>query len=223
MAKATPAAPVAIRSHYLCGSFMWPETQPSSACSGAPSSPLASCARRGGAAFDPAIAARLADEAEKILSLDDHTSAWEETLASEPTPELTLEGEAIDRALAAMGDLADLASSYLVGHSRGVPTALTGGVSFALGALGFARGIARSVVLSPGLTRLVVGALVVMAAARFAPVGAGQYVIALGGVVALWPVAYEMWRHPEAQPAGQALLPEQPRNPAEPRSQHRDW
>ena len=33
---------------------------------------------------------------------------------------LTLQGEAIDRALAAMGDFADLVSPYLVGHSAGV-------------------------------------------------------------------------------------------------------
>jgi HD-GYP domain-containing protein (c-di-GMP phosphodiesterase class II) len=33
---------------------------------------------------------------------------------------LALEGEAIDRALGAMGDFADLASPYLVGHSAGV-------------------------------------------------------------------------------------------------------
>jgi HD-GYP domain-containing protein (c-di-GMP phosphodiesterase class II) len=33
---------------------------------------------------------------------------------------LTLEGEGIDRALGAMGDFADLASPYLVGHSAGV-------------------------------------------------------------------------------------------------------
>jgi HD-GYP domain-containing protein (c-di-GMP phosphodiesterase class II) len=33
---------------------------------------------------------------------------------------LTLQGEAIDRALGAMGDFADLASPYLVGHSAGV-------------------------------------------------------------------------------------------------------
>jgi DNA-binding CsgD family transcriptional regulator len=71
-------------------------------------------------AFDPAIARRLADEAGEILALEDDTSTWEKTLACEPTPRLALEGEAIDRALAAMGDFADLASPYLVGHSRGV-------------------------------------------------------------------------------------------------------
>jgi HD-GYP domain-containing protein (c-di-GMP phosphodiesterase class II) len=75
---------------------------------------------RAGGAFDPTIARRLADDAGEILALDDETSAWEQTLACEPTPWLALEGEAIDRALAAMGDFADLASPYLVGHSRGV-------------------------------------------------------------------------------------------------------
>jgi HD-GYP domain-containing protein (c-di-GMP phosphodiesterase class II) len=75
---------------------------------------------RAGAAFDPAIAARLADQAVDILALDADASAWEQTLSFEPTPQLILEGEAIDRALAAMGDFADLASPYLVGHSAGV-------------------------------------------------------------------------------------------------------
>ena len=75
---------------------------------------------RAGGAFDPAIAGRLADDAGEILALDDEASAWEQTLACEPSPRLVLEGEAIDRALAAMGDFADLTSPYLVGHSRGV-------------------------------------------------------------------------------------------------------
>ena len=76
--------------------------------------------RRAGGAFDPAVAARLADEAGEILALDADGSAWEETLACEPGPRLTLEDEAIDRALGAMGNFADLASPYLVGHSAGV-------------------------------------------------------------------------------------------------------
>jgi HD-GYP domain-containing protein (c-di-GMP phosphodiesterase class II) len=74
---------------------------------------------RAGGAFDPEIAARLADGAAEILALD-AASAWEETLAREPGPRLMLEGAAIDRALAAMGDFADLASRFLVGHSAGV-------------------------------------------------------------------------------------------------------
>jgi HD-GYP domain-containing protein (c-di-GMP phosphodiesterase class II) len=74
----------------------------------------------GGAGLDPTIATRLADEAPEILALDPERSAWDETLACEPAPQLTLEGEAIDAALAAMGDFADLASPYLAGHAAGV-------------------------------------------------------------------------------------------------------
>jgi HD-GYP domain-containing protein (c-di-GMP phosphodiesterase class II) len=74
---------------------------------------------RGGHAFDPVVANRLADEASEILALDEAASSWEEALASEPSA-LTLEGEAIDRALAAMGDFADLISPYFAGHSSRV-------------------------------------------------------------------------------------------------------
>jgi hypothetical protein len=77
-----------------------------------------------------------------------------------------------------------------------VPILLAGGVSFALGALGFATGIAGSGIVSPLATRLVVGALVVMAAARFFPLSAAPYIIAVAGILALWPLAYAMWRHP---------------------------
>jgi len=75
---------------------------------------------RAGHALDPEIATRLADDAGEILAVDDRASRWEEALGSEPRPRLTLEGEAIDRALAAMGSFADLLSPYLAGHSAGV-------------------------------------------------------------------------------------------------------
>ena len=74
-----------------------------------------------------------------------------------------------------------------------IPVLLTGAVSFALGTLGFAMGIVRSGVLSEQRTWLVAGALVVMAAARFVPLGAAQYVIGVAGMVALSPLAYQMW------------------------------
>lgn len=78
-----------------------------------------------------------------------------------------------------------------------VPILLTGAVSLVLGVLGFAGGIARSGILSPRLTRLIVAALVVMAAARFVPLGIVQfYVGGAAGIVALWPLAYVMWKHP---------------------------
>ena len=75
---------------------------------------------RAGGAFDPEIAVCLADNVEEVLAVDRGPSAWEETLACEPRPGLSLEGEAIDRALAAMGAFADLVSPYFVGHSAGV-------------------------------------------------------------------------------------------------------
>ncbi len=76
--------------------------------------------QRAGGAFDPDIAACMADDAEAILSMEAGTSAWDELLESEPRPWRQLEGEAVGQALAAVGNFADLASPYLVGHSTGV-------------------------------------------------------------------------------------------------------
>ena len=75
---------------------------------------------RAGHAFDPKVAACLLDDAERILALDALASVWDETLACEPDPRLFLEGDALDRGLAAMGSFADLISPYLAGHSTGV-------------------------------------------------------------------------------------------------------
>lgn len=76
------------------------------------------------------------------------------------------------------------------------------GLSFALGALGFAVAIVRSSVVGARLTWLVAGALVVLAAARFVPLGAAFYVTAIAGVAALWPLAYRMWERSEAPAEG---------------------
>ncbi len=84
-----------------------------------------------------------------------------------------------------------------------VPVLATGAICFTLGAAGFAVSIARSGVLSRNLTWLIVGALAVMAAARFVPLGAAQIVIGVAAVVAFWPLAFEMWKHPEAGVADQ--------------------
>jgi HD-GYP domain-containing protein (c-di-GMP phosphodiesterase class II) len=75
---------------------------------------------RAGHAFDPEVAACLAEHAREILALDEHASVWEETLSYQPRPPLLLEGETLDRALAAMGNFADLISPYLAGHSAAV-------------------------------------------------------------------------------------------------------
>jgi HD-GYP domain-containing protein (c-di-GMP phosphodiesterase class II) len=76
--------------------------------------------QRAGGAFDPAIAGRFVQAAPEIMAAADVSGAWEATLAAEPRPWLTLEGEGVDRALAAIGDFADLASPHLSGHSNGV-------------------------------------------------------------------------------------------------------
>jgi hypothetical protein len=87
-----------------------------------------------------------------------------------------------------------------------VPIFVAGAASFALGAFGFARGIAHSKVLSPRLTRLVGAALIAMAVTRFVPLAPAPYVMAAAGAVALWPLAYTMWRHAGQRPAVQTQL-----------------
>jgi hypothetical protein len=79
-----------------------------------------------------------------------------------------------------------------------IPIFVMAAITFTLGVIGFAMAIVRSGVLSKRLQRLVVGALVVMAAARFVPLGAVQIVIGVAAIVALWPLAYEMWKRPTA-------------------------
>jgi HD-GYP domain-containing protein (c-di-GMP phosphodiesterase class II) len=76
---------------------------------------------RAGKAFDPQVAACLVDGAGELLALDEAGgSAWERVLELEPAPAVWLAGDAIERALRAIGDFADLVSPYLVGHSSGV-------------------------------------------------------------------------------------------------------
>lgn len=93
---------------------------------------------------------------------------------------------------------ADVQAAQTALDSWFFPILLSAAVSFALGVLGFAMGIVRSRILSPRLTLFVAGALAVMSAARFVPLGAALYVGGAAGMLALWPLAYELWKHPEA-------------------------
>jgi hypothetical protein len=71
---------------------------------------------------------------------------------------------------------------------------LIGAVTFAVGVLSVAKGIAGRSILSPGVTRLVVVGLVVFAASRAVPLFAVQgYVQAAAALIALWPLAGRMW------------------------------
>lgn len=81
------------------------------------------------------------------------------------------------------------------------PVLLAAAAVFAVGALGYVLGVVRGRVMGTNLTWLVAAALVVMAVARFFPVGVVQlYVGPAAGVVALWPLAYAIWRRPEPPP-----------------------
>jgi len=85
-----------------------------------------------------------------------------------------------------------------------VPILAIGAISFAIGVLGFARGIARSGVLGRQLTWLVITALVIMAATRFIPFTAAQlYVQGTAGIAALWPLAQRMAAHTQPRPTEQ--------------------
>jgi hypothetical protein len=82
-----------------------------------------------------------------------------------------------------------------------VPTLIASTLTFALGVLAFAKGVAGSRALPPGLAWLVVAGLVVMAATRLVPLAAVQfYAQSVAAIVALWPLAYVMWTHPQRQP-----------------------
>lgn len=87
------------------------------------------------------------------------------------------------------------------------PVLLAAAFTFALGVVGFAMALARSRLLSPFSTVIVVVALGLMAAARFVPVGAAQlYVGPAAGVVALWPLAFVMGRSPRRASADESRL-----------------
>jgi hypothetical protein len=80
-----------------------------------------------------------------------------------------------------------------------VPVLLAGAAIFAVGMVLFALGVSRSGVLGHGMTRVVAVALVVMALSRFVPFSAVQFYVHGGAaLVALLPLAYSIWTHPES-------------------------
>ncbi|HVR32825.1 MAG TPA: HD domain-containing phosphohydrolase [Acidimicrobiia bacterium] len=76
---------------------------------------------RAGHAFDPEVAAVFLDNAADFLGPSEPSETmWEDVLASEPRPWLTLKGSSIDQALGAIGAFSDLVSPHLSGHCAGV-------------------------------------------------------------------------------------------------------
>jgi hypothetical protein len=85
------------------------------------------------------------------------------------------------------------------------PVLISGAFVFAIGVLAFARAISVTTVGGPALTRVVVGALIVMALSRFVPLAAVQfYVQGVATIVALWPLAYAMRTQPAPYTAGRS-------------------
>lgn len=90
-----------------------------------------------------------------------------------------------------------------------VPTMAVAAVLFLAGAAGLALGIVRSGLLSPALARVVAGALVAMALARFVPLSLVQFhVQGLLGLVALWPLAHRVWTSDAPSGRGESEAPE---------------
>ena len=143
-----------------------------------------------------------------FLALRDHLREAGEERWSVPALPLVVLGCALTAILTGM-EFAPLTAAETGGDVEAVQSELVpwflsvvvaSGLTFALGALGFAVAIVRTRVLGSRLTRLVAGALVVLAVARFVPLGAAFYVTAAAAVLALWPLAYSMWEQPEARP-----------------------
>jgi hypothetical protein len=75
--------------------------------------------QRAAQAFDPMVARTLTRDAAEILDFESELPLWELTLGCEPEPWSMLDGEAIDRALAAMGHFTDMAIPEFVGIPLG--------------------------------------------------------------------------------------------------------
>jgi hypothetical protein len=112
-----------------------------------------------------------------------------------PAMELTL--------VAAVQAGADVAAFQTAIDPWFFPILVGGALLFALGAFSFATAIGRSDVLGDPLRTVVAVALVVLALARFVPLGVVQFHVAsAAGLVALWPLAYQMARQRRPAPVG---------------------
>jgi hypothetical protein len=102
-------------------------------------------------------------------------------------------------ALAAAETGADVRAAQAAVEPWFRPVILASGITFLLGVLGFARGMAIIAPVNRKFTRVVVVALVAAGLSRLVPLTGVQFFVQSAAlIVALWPLAFEMWRHPTA-------------------------
>ncbi len=75
---------------------------------------------RSGTQFDPELVAALGVSATELFAGLDGTSSWDAVIDAEPSLDVELSEGALQEALAAIADFADLKSPWTIGHSRGV-------------------------------------------------------------------------------------------------------
>ena len=73
-----------------------------------------------GRQFDPAVVDAFCGHATDVLDGLDDAAGWDAIIAAAPSLSRRVSGAELDAVLEAMGDLVDLKSPYLAGHSRGV-------------------------------------------------------------------------------------------------------
>jgi HD-GYP domain-containing protein (c-di-GMP phosphodiesterase class II) len=81
---------------------------------------LAMARKRRGKIFDPEIVDLLCANADEVLDGLAEAGTWDALMAAEPGFAHRVDGSELDAVLQAMGDLVDLKSPFLAGHSRGV-------------------------------------------------------------------------------------------------------
>ena len=85
-----------------------------------PDAAVALARRRSGKGYDPKLVERFVARAPKLMSGLEQGSIWDAVLAAEPGKPERLAGPALDSAVRAMGEFADLKSRFLHGHSSSV-------------------------------------------------------------------------------------------------------
>jgi HD-GYP domain-containing protein (c-di-GMP phosphodiesterase class II) len=76
--------------------------------------------KRSGGAFDPALATTFIDNADELLDLIADASVWDRFVATEPRPHFEISAAGVDDVTRAFAYLADLKSTFTLGHSLAV-------------------------------------------------------------------------------------------------------